>query len=231
MEVLIEGFIEALHLLIGLDPEVLEIIFLSLRVTGTALFFSIIIGVPLGTVMGMVDFPGKKIATALLYTGMGFPPVVIGLFVFILFSASGPFGQLGWLFTTRAIIVAQTILSLPLVTSFVMTSVMSVDDNLIIQMRSLGASKKQLYWTVIKEARLGAVVAIAAGFGAVISEVGAVMLVGGNIEGKTRVLTTAIMLETRQGEFGLALALGIILLIIAFITNMIMMKFQQREIK
>ena len=231
MEVLIEGFIEALHLLISLDSQVLEIIIRSLQVTGTALFFSIIIGVPLGTLMGMVDFPGKKIATALLYTGMGFPPVVIGLFVFILFSASGPFGQLGWLFTPRAIVVAQTILALPLVTSFVMTSVMSVDDNLIIQMRALGASKKQLYWTVVKEARLGAVVAIAAGFGAVISEVGAVMLVGGNIEGKTRVLTTAIMLETRQGRFGLALALGIILLAIAFITNMIMMKFQQREIK
>ena len=231
MEVLIEGFIEALHLLISLDSQVLEIIIRSLQVTGTALLFSIIIGVPLGTLMGMVDFPGKKIATALLYTGMGFPPVVIGLFVFILFSASGPFGQLGWLFTPRAIVVAQTILALPLVTSFVMTSVMSVDDNLIIQMRALGASKKQLYWTVVKEARLGAVVAIAAGFGAVISEVGAVMLVGGNIEGKTRVLTTAIMLETRQGRFGLALALGIILLAIAFITNMIMMKFQQREIK
>ena len=231
MDTLFEGLIEALHLLISLDPQVLEIIILSLRVTGTALFFSIIIGVPMGTFMGMVDFPGKNIATALLYTGMGFPPVVIGLFVFILFSASGPFGQLGWLFTTRAIVVAQTILALPLVTSFVMTSVMSVDDNLIIQMRALGASKKQLYWAVIKEARLGAVVAIAAGFGAVISEVGAVMLVGGNIEGKTRVLTTAIMLETRQGRFGLALALGIILLAIAFITNMIMMKFQQREIK
>ena len=231
MDTLFEGLIEALHLLISLDPQVLEIIIRSLQVTGTALVFSIIIGVPLGTVMGMVDFPGKKIATALLYTGMGFPPVVIGLFVFILFSASGPFGQLGWLFTTRAIVVAQTILALPLVTSFVMTSVMSVDDNLIIQMRALGASKKQLYWAVVKEARLGAVVAIAAGFGAVISEVGAVMLVGGNIEGKTRVLTTAIMLETRQGRFGLALALGIILLAIAFITNMIMMKFQHREIK
>ncbi|SDM46767.1 ABC transporter permease [Halarsenatibacter silvermanii] len=231
MGTLFEGLIEALHLLINLDSQVLEIIIRSLQVTGTALFFSIVIGVPLGTLMGMVDFPGKKIVTALLYTGMGFPPVVIGLFVFILFSASGPFGQLGWLFTTRAIVVAQTILALPLVTSFVMTSVMSVDDNLIIQMRALGASKKQLYWAVIKEAKLGAVVAIAAGFGAVISEVGAVMLVGGNIEGKTRVLTTAIMLETRQGRFGLALALGIILLAIAFITNIIMMKFQQREIK
>lgn len=231
MDTLIEGFSEALLLLIRLDPQVLEIILLSLRVTGSALFLSVIIGVPLGTVMGMVEFPGKKIVTALLYTGMGFPPVVIGLFVFIMFSASGPFGQLGWLFTARAIVVAQTILSLPLVTSFVMTSVMSIDDNLIKQMKSLGASRKQLYWTVIKEARLGAVVAIAAGFGAVISEVGAVMLVGGNIEGKTRVLTTAIMLETRQGNFGLALALGIILLIIAFITNMIMMKFQHREIK
>ncbi len=231
MHTLIQGFREAIKLLISLDPELLQIISVSFRVTGTALFVSVLIGVPLGTVLGLVDFPGKKIITALLYTGMGLPPVVVGLFVFIMFSASGPFGSLGWLFTTRSIVVAQTILALPLVTSFVMTSVLSIDIALIRQMKSLGTSRKQLLWTVIKEARLGAVVAMAAGYGAVISEVGAVMLVGGNIAGKTRVLTTAIMLETRQGRFGFALALGIILLLIAFITNMIMMKFQHREIK
>ncbi|MFW6410078.1 MAG: ABC transporter permease, partial [Halanaerobiales bacterium] len=200
MDTIIQGFVEAVKLLLDLDPEILKIMAVSLRVTGTALFFAVLIGIPLGTFLGLVDFPGKKIVTALLYTGMGFPPVVIGLFVFILFSASGPFGYLGWLFTPNAIIVAQTVISFPLVAGFVMTAVMSIDRNLLLQMESLGASKVQLIWTTIKEARLGSMVAVIAGFGAIISEVGAVMLVGGNIKGKTRVLTTAIVLETRQGR-------------------------------
>ncbi len=230
MGTIIEGVQEAVYLITGLDPEILNIISVSLRVTGTALVFAILIGMPLGTFLGMVNFPGKKLFTALLYTGMGFPPVVIGLFVFIFFSASGPFGFLNWLFTPNAIIVAQTIIAFPLVAGFVMTAVMGIDRNLLRQMESLGASRLQLLWTTIKEARLGSVVAVVAGFGAIISEVGAVMLVGGNIRGRTRVLTTAIVLETRQGRFGLAIALGIILLTIAFILNIIMINLQEKEI-
>ncbi|MGM0421309.1 MAG: ABC transporter permease [Bacillota bacterium] len=229
MEILIEGIQEALNLLINLDKEILDIIAVSLQVSGAALFFAVIIGLPLGTILGLAKFPGKNIITAFLYTGMGFPPVVIGLFVFIIFSASGPMGSLGWLFTPKAIIAAQTILALPLVAGFIMTAVMGIDKNLLLQLKALGATKKQLIWTTIKEARLGALIAVIAGFGAVISEVGAVMLVGGNIQGKTRVLTTAIVLETRQGKFGLALALGIILLVITFIINLSMLHLQKKE--
>ena len=229
MDTLIEGFQEAFRLLISLDSEVLQIIAVSLRVSGTALVFSVLIGLPLGTFLGLASFPGKKIITAFLYTGMGFPPVVVGLFVFIIFSNAGPLGDLNWLFTTRAIVVAQTVIALPLVAGFIMTAVMGVDKNLLLQLRSLGVTRFQMIWTIIKEARLGALIAIIAGFGAVISEVGAVMLVGGNIRGKTRVLTTAIMLETRQGRFGLAIALGIILLTITFIINIFMLNLQEKE--
>ena len=229
MDTLIEGFQEALKLLISLDREVLQIIAVSLRVSGTALVFSVLIGLPLGTFLGLANFPGKKIITAFLYTGMGFPPVVVGLFVFIIFSNAGPLGKLNWLFTTRAIVVAQTVIALPLVAGFIMTAVMGVDKNLLLQLRSLGVTRVQMIWTIIKEARLGALIAIIAGFGAVISEVGAVMLVGGNIQGKTRVLTTAIMLETRQGRFGLAIALGLILLVITFIINIFMLNLQEKE--
>ncbi|MFW5790828.1 MAG: ABC transporter permease [Bacillota bacterium] len=229
MNTLIEGLQEALRLLVNLDREVLQIIAVSLKVSGTALIFSVLIGLPLGTILGLGNFPGKKIITAFLYTGMGFPPVVVGLFVFIIFSNSGPLGDLNWLFTTRAIVVAQTVIALPLVAGFIMTAVMGVDKNLLLQLRSLGVTRAQMIWTIIKEARLGALIAIIAGFGAVISEVGAVMLVGGNIRGKTRVLTTAIMLETRQGRFGLAIALGLILLTITFIINILMLNLQEKE--
>lgn len=229
MNVLIEGIQEAFRLLINLDREVLRIIAVSLQVSGTALVFSVLIGLPLGTVLGLGSFPGKRLITAFLYTGMGFPPVVVGLFVFIIFSNAGPLGDLNWLFTTRAIVVAQTIIALPLVAGFIMTAVMGVDKNLLLQLRSLGVTRAQMIWTIIKEARLGALIAIIAGLGAVISEVGAVMLVGGNIQGKTRVLTTAIMLETRKGRFGLAIALGLILLTITFIINFFMLNLQEKE--
>jgi len=230
MGVLLEGITEAVALIFTLDSELMNIISVSMRVTGTALVFSILLGLPLGTFLGLTSFPGKKIVTALLYTGMGFPPVVIGLFVFIMLSASGPLGSLGWLFTPRAIVVAQAIISFPLVAGFVMTAVMGIDRNLLRQLESLGATKTQVIWTTIKEARLGTLVAIIAGFGSIISEVGAVMLVGGNIRGTTRVLTTAIVLETRRGRFGMALALGIILLTIAFLVNIAMITLQEREL-
>lgn len=227
---ILDGIREAVLLLISLDPEVMNIISVSLQVSGTALLISVVIGLPLGTFLGLTKFPGKKFVTALLYTGMGFPPVVIGLFVFIILSASGPLGSLGWLFTPKAIIVAQAIISFPLIAGFVMTAVMGIDKNLLRQVEALGATKTQIIWTTIKEARLGTLVAIIAGFGSVISEVGAVMLVGGNIRGATRVLTTAIVLETRKGQFGLAIALGLILLTIAFIVNIAMIHLQEKEL-
>jgi tungstate transport system permease protein len=227
---LILGLVESYRLISSLDPYVYDIIAVSLRVSGIALLFSTFIGVPLGALLALSRFRGKSIVTALLYTGMGFPPVVIGLFVFLMLSSVGPLGHLRWLFTENAMIIAQTIIAFPLVAGFTMAAVMSVDRNLMKQLRALGATKAQASWAAIKEARVGVLVAIIAGFGGVISEVGAVMLVGGNIEGKTRVLTTAIVLETRKGNFGLAIAFGVVLLGITFIANLAMIYLQKKHV-
>lgn len=230
MDLFITGFKEAFMLLTSMDKEVLNIIAVSMHVSGVALVFSTVIGVPLGVLLGLTNFRGKPIIVALLYTGMGFPPVVIGLFVFILLSNSGPLGSLGWLFTVKAMILAQSIISFPLVAGFTMAGVMGVDKNLLSQLKSLGATPIQGAWETIKEARVGVLVSIIAGFGSIISEVGAVMLVGGNIRYSTRVLTTAVVLETRQGRFGMALAFGIILLLITFVVNLAMLYLQKREL-
>ena len=216
------------------DPALLEIVTLSLRVSGTALLISTAIGVPLGALLGLTRFPGRKLTVALLYTGMGFPPVVIGLLVYLVLSRNGPLGQLDWpifpsLFTPTAMVAAQSIISFPLVAGFTMAAVMGVDPQLRQQVRSLGATRWQTTWTVLSEARVGVTVSVIAGFGSIISEVGAVMLVGGNIEGRTRVLTTAIVLETRKGAFDLAMALGAILLGLSFLTNLAMLYLQGRR--
>jgi tungstate transport system permease protein len=214
--------------------EIQDIIFLSLQVSGTALIFSTLIGIPLGIFLGLKRFIGRRLLSALLFTGMGFPPVVIGLLVYLLLSRSGPLGQLNWnwlpsLFTPGAMILAQTIIAFPLVAGFTMAAVMGVDPQLRQQVLSLGATRRQAAVTVLMEARVGVIVAIIAGFGRLIAEVGAVMLVGGNIEGRTRVLTTAIVLETRKGDFSLAIALGAVLLAITFLTNLIFIRLQGRS--
>jgi len=206
----------------------IRIVGLSLRVTGVALLFSTLVGIPLGSWLGLKRFIGRQLVIVLLYTGMGFPPVVVGLFVYLMLSRSGPLGPLGWLFTPAAMIVAQVIISLPLVSGFTMAAVMGVDPNLRQQVSSLGATDWQATLTVLREARVGVMVSIIAGFGSIISEVGAVMLVGGNIQGSTRVLTTAIVLETRKGNFDLAIALGVILLTLSFLANVAMLRLQGR---
>ncbi|NLF02439.1 MAG: ABC transporter permease [Anaerolineales bacterium] len=216
------------------DPALFEIVGLSLRVTGVALFFSALVGIPVGAVMGLTRFIGRRLLMALLYTGMGFPPVVIGLFVYLLLSRNGPLGQIESsliprLFTSGAMVLAQLIISFPLVAGFTMAAVMAVDPQLRQQVRALGATRLQTTLTVLAEARVGVVVSIIAGFGSIISEVGAVMLVGGNIEHRTRVLTTAIVLETRKGTFDLAIALGVILLALSFLTNVAMLYLQGKS--
>lgn len=198
-----------------------------------ALLFSTLIGIPLGALLGLSRFIGRRLVIALLYTGMGFPPVVVGLFVYLLLSRSGPLGSLDsqfipQLFTPGAMVIAQTIIAFPLVAGFTMAAVMGVDPGLRQQVRSLGATNWQTTLEVLVEARIGVIISLIAGFGGIISEVGAVMLVGGNVEGRTRVLTTAIVLETRQGNFDLALAIGIILLTIAFLINVAMLRLQGR---
>lgn len=213
------------------DAALFEVVSLSLRVSGIALLFSTLIGIPVGATLGLNRFLGRRLVVALLYTGMGFPPVVVGLVVYLLLSRSGPLGQLNSslipaLFTPGAMVVAQSIISFPLVAGFTMAAVMGVDPLLRQQVLALGATPWQAAWTVLVEARVGVVVSIIAGFGSIISEVGAVMLVGGNIEGRTRVLTTAIVLETRKGAFDLAVALGLILLGLSFVANVAMLYLQ-----
>ncbi len=224
---------QAFQLIITRDAALFEIVALSLRVSGTALLFSTLIGIPLGAVLGLSRFVGRRLVIALLYTGMGFPPVVVGLFVYLLLSRSGPLGQVHWpvipsLFTPEAMVVAQSIISFPLVAGFTMAAVMGVDPQLRQQVQALGATRWQTTLTVLMEARVGVIVSVIAGFGSIISEVGAVMLVGGNIEHRTRVLTTAIVLETRKGNFDLAIALGIVLLVLSFLTNVLMLCLQGR---
>jgi tungstate transport system permease protein len=228
MDELTRGFFQAINLILSADPALFEIVWLSLRVSGVALAISTTLGVPIGAALGLSRLRVRGLVTALLYTGMGLPPVVVGLFVYLMLSRSGPFGMLSWLFTSSAMIVAQVIIAFPLVAGLTMAAVQSVDPALRVQVRSLGATRWQELWAVLCETRIGIVAAIVAGFGGIISEVGAVMLVGGNIEGKTRVLTTAIVLNTRTGEFALAIALGVVLLALAFVANVAMLRLQGR---
>lgn len=226
---------EAIRLIAQGDAALLEIILLSLRVSGSALLLSTLIGIPLGAALGLGRFPGRKLVVALMYTGMGFPPVVVGLFVYLMLSRSGPLGGLNSaaipsLFTPGAMVIAQCIIAFPLVAGFTMAAVLGVDPGLRQQVRSLGATDWQTSLTVLLEARIGVIVSVIAGFGGIISEVGAVMLVGGNIEGRTRVLTTAIVLETRTGNFDLAIALGVILLAITFVINVAMLRLQGKAL-
>ncbi len=219
-----------------MSNELLEIILLSLRVSGIALGISSLTGIPVGAFLGLRRFAGRRLLVALMYTGMGFPPVVIGLFVYLILSHSSPLSKLNLpflpaLFTPAAMILAQSIIAFPLVAGFSMAAVMAVDPQVRLQVRSLGATDRQTALTILSEARLGVLVSVIAGFGSIISEVGAVMLVGGNIEGRTRVLTTAIVLETRKGNFDLALALGFVLLGLSFIANLAMLRLQGRSIE
>jgi tungstate transport system permease protein len=214
------GLLRALELILFGDAGLREIVLLSFQVSGIALVLAGLIGLPTGAWLGLSRFRGQGLALALVYTGMGLPPVVVGLFVYLLLSRQGPLGNLNWLFTPNAMIVAQAIIATPLIAGFAMAAVSGVDPELRRQLMSLGATPAQSMLAVVREARSGVIVALVAGFGGIISEVGAVMLVGGNIEGATRVLTTAIVLETRQGEFDRAIALGIILLALSFAVNL-----------
>ncbi|OGG52135.1 MAG: tungstate transporter permease [Candidatus Handelsmanbacteria bacterium RIFCSPLOWO2_12_FULL_64_10] len=201
---------------------------LSLYVSGLALLIATVVGVPIGARLALRPVPGQRLVEGVIYTGMGLPPVVVGLFVYLFLSRSGPLGWLGWLFTPAAMVTAQVVIALPLVTGLTMTAVRHVNPDLRPQLRALGATPLQVTWAMLREARSGVVVAVAAAFGGIISEVGAVMLVGGNIEGSTRVLTTAIVLETRKGNFDLSLALGGALLGLAFFSNLLLLCLQGR---
>jgi tungstate transport system permease protein len=229
MELIVHGIIKAFELLVTFDPEVLGITWLSLKISGTATLISLFIGVSIGTAVALNNFFGKRFVISLINTGMGLPPVVVGLFVTMMIWRSGPFGFLEILYTPYAMIIAQAIIATPIVMGISLAAIQNLHPNLRLQILSLGASRLQMVWILIKEAKLPLLAAVMAGFGGVISEVGASIMVGGNIKGYSRVLTTATVMETSRGNFDIAIALGIILLILAFIINAILTQIQQRQ--
>jgi tungstate transport system permease protein len=207
-----------------LDSSFWRIVSVSLFVSGTAVIAASLVGIPMGVWLGLSKGRRTMVLRGLVQTGMALPPVVVGLILYMLLSRSGPLASLGWLYTAKAMVLAQFCLAIPFVVGITMTSVASVPGELIPQIRSLGATETQVRWTVLREAQHGVLLAVAAAFGRSISEVGAVLIVGGNILGHTRVLTTAIVLETSKGEFGVALALSAALLTLAMLVNFAIMR-------
>jgi len=229
MQNIVDGVIKAFQLLIQGDPEVLRITLLSLQVSGLATIISLLLGLPIGTFLALVNFPTKRFWISVINTGMALPPVVVGLVVSIFLWRSGPLGDLHLIYTPTAIVIAQVLIAFPMAAGLIISALQQLDPRLRVQMLGLGASNTQMVLVLWKEARLPMFAAIIAAFGSVISEVGASMMVGGNLEGHTRVLTTAIVLETSRGIFVSAIALSLILLGIAFLVNLALTTIQQRN--
>lgn len=229
MDLAWQGIKEAVRLLLSGDAEILAIVMLSLRVSLTATLASLILGVPAGMFLALTQVRGRRFLISLVNVGMGLPPVVVGLVVAILLWRSGPLGFLGIMYTPLAMMIAQTAIALPIVTGITLAAVQQLNPKLRLQILALGASRLQLHWILVREARMSILAAAIAGFGGVISEVGASMMVGGNILGQTRVLTTATVLETSKGNFEVALALSTILFALAYMITAAMTLIQQRE--
>jgi len=228
LNLIIEGVKQAFLLLLEGDSELIQITLLSIKVSGSAVLISMSIGIPLGLLIALSDFPGRRLAVALINTGMGFPPVVVGLAVAMFLWRSGPLGFLNILYTPVAMVAAQVIIAFPIIAGLTLAAIQQLDPRLSLQALALGASRFQVLLTLIREARLATLAAIMAGFGGVISEVGAVMMVGGNIKGQTRVLTTATVMEVRMGHFAMAIALSIILMSLVFAVNYLLTTIQQK---
>ena len=229
MDVLVEGVRHAVGLLLGGDPEILDVLWLSLKVSGTATLVALLLGIPAGAALALTRFPGRTLLVSVVNTGMGLPPVVVGLFVTIFLWRSGPLGDWEVLYTPTAIVLAQAVIASPIVTGITLAAVQNVPAKFRLQLLALGASRVQMVWVTLREARLPMLAAVMAGFGGVISEIGASMMVGGNIKGQTRTLTTAMVLETGKGEFGVAIALSILLLALVFGINWALTTIQQRR--
>ncbi len=229
MELIWQGIVQAVRLILSGDPQVLQITWLSIKVSAVATFLSLIAGIPAGVALALTRFPGRGLLVSLVNTGMGLPPVVVGLFVSIFLWRSGPLGFLELLYTPTAIVVAQFIIAAPIVTGLTIAAIQQLNPKLRLQLLGIGASRSQLLWLLMREARLPLLAAIMAGFGGVISEVGASMMVGGNLLGQTRVLTTATVLETSKGNFDIAIALSVILLLLVFAVNYFLTWIQQRK--
>ena len=229
MDLLVTGTKHAFWLLLSGDPEVWRITFLSLQISLTATLISLLVGIPFGTLLALTEFPGRRFVLSLVNTGMSLPPVVVGLFVTIFLWRSGPLGFLRLLYTPTAMILAQVVIAAPIVTGLTVAAIQQLNPKLRLQILALGASHSQLVWLLLREARLPLLAAVMAGFGGVISEIGASMMVGGNILGHTRVLTTATVMETSKGNFDIAIALSVILLLLIFAVNALLTYIQQRR--
>lgn len=228
MDLIVQGLGAAIAKLVALDPDVRDAAVASLVVSGLATALAVATGVPLGAILGLARFRGRSLLLSVVNTGMGLPPVVVGLFVVVFIWRSGPFGVLDWYCTRQAMVTAQYILAAPTVIGLTAVAVQSLDPLLRMQLLSLGATRWQAIWTLLRESRILVLGAIIAGFGAVISEIGASLMVGCNVKGDTRILTTAITLETSKGEFGTAFALAFILLAIIFAVTALTTYMQQR---
>jgi len=229
MELIVDGIAKAFALLASLDQEVLAITWLSLKVSGSATLVSLLFGISGGTALALTSFPGKRLLVSLVNTGMGLPPVVVGLFVSIFFWRNGPLGFAEILYTPAAMIIAQAVIATPIVMGITVASIQNLPPNLRLQILALGATRAQMVLLLVREARLPLLAGVMAGFGGVISEVGASIMVGGNIKGYTRVLTTATVMETGRGNFDVAIALSLILLLLCFGINYLLTRVQQRE--
>ena len=229
MDLIWDGLREAFRILVTGDRDVWVIALRSLLISGTATAIAVVVGVAVGAVLAFRRFPGRNLAVVLVNTGMGLPPVVVGLAVAIFLWRSGPLGQLQLIYTPAAMVVAQSVIATPLVTGFTVAALGALPPRLRPQLYALGASRLQMLWLVLQEARLPLLAAIMAGFGAAVSEVGASLMVGGNLAGETRVLTTAVVLDVQRGEFDSAIALSIILMTLIFLVNAVLTGVQQRE--
>jgi tungstate transport system permease protein len=223
-----DGLSRAAELILTLDPEVLGITLRTLAISLTATAISIVLGMSSGTALALAEFTGKKLVVSLVNTGMGLPPVVVGLFVSIMLWRNGPLGDLGLLYTPTAMVLAQAIIATPIVMGVTVAAMQSLPPSMKLQVLALGASRRQLVWILMREARLPLMAGVMAGFGGVISEVGASIMVGGNVKGYTRVLTTATVMETSRGNFDIAIALSLILLTVALVINYLLTLVQQR---
>ena len=229
MDLIIEGLKKAINVILTGDPEVLRITLLTLQVSGTATLISLIIGIPFGTVLALKRFPGRDFLMSIVNTGMGMPPVVAGLWISILLWRSGPLGSLNLIYTPTAIIIAQAVIASPIVVGLTSAAISQVDPKLRLQIKALGATKLQYLWFLLKEARFSLLAAVIAGFGAVVSEVGASMMVGGNVKGLSRVLTTATVMEVSKGNFDVAIALSAILVLVSYLTTLWLTVLQQKR--
>ncbi|TAL39966.1 MAG: ABC transporter permease subunit [Spirochaetes bacterium] len=227
MDLILEGISKAFSLLISLDAELFAVVLLTLQISGSATLISLFLGMSAGTAVALNAFPGKRLVVSIINTGMGLPPVVVGLFVAIMLWRSGPLGFLGILYTPGAMVIAQSIIATPIIAGITLAAMQNLPDKLRLQILSLGATRAQMVWLLMKEARLPLLAAVMAGFGGVVSEIGASIMVGGNIKGYTRVLTTATVMETGRGNFDVAIALGLVLLALAFIINYFLTSVQQ----